>query len=118
MLSNYEAIFKQAGIGVEFSYGDNPCLHIKNSYLIRGKNNIERYLRFIHRTDEYKKLCSVGYTRTFKGEINEWAGHNVLYRLGYKPHQTGSVDIDQKEPYWRRIFYNILSIFEVNDNGF
>lgn len=96
---------------VSFSYGDNPCLSIKNSYLVTKKEDIKAVLEYIHEMDEYKKLQSAGYTRTIESEYREWKGHNTLYRLGVLRARTGSVDIDQKEPKLVRLIYAILSIF-------
>lgn len=96
---------------ISFSYGDNPCIHIKNSYLVTKNDDIEAVLEYIRGMDEYKKLKEAGYTRTPKSEFNEWKGHNILYKLGYQKYRTGSVDIDQNEPKWRRLVYAILSIF-------
>jgi hypothetical protein len=96
---------------VSFSYGDNPCLSIKNSYLVTKKADIKSVLEYIHEMDEYKKLQSVGYTRTIESEYREWKGHNTLHRLGVFRARTGSVDIDQKEPKLVRLIYAILSIF-------
>ena len=96
---------------VSFSYGDNPCIHIKNSYLVTKNEDIKSVLEYIRGLDEYQKLKEAGYTRTPTSEFYEWKGHNVLYKLGYQRSRTGSVDIDQKEPMRRRFVYAILSIF-------
>lgn len=96
---------------ISFSYGDNPCVKIKDSYLIKNNEDIKTVLEYIRSLDEYKKLKEFGYTRTPNSEFNEWKGHNVLYKLGYQRNRTGSVDIDQNEPMWHRFVYAILSIF-------
>jgi hypothetical protein len=96
---------------VYITTGENPCLHIKNSYQITDKKAIKHTLEFIHRTNMYKYLQANGYTRTLQSEYREWKGHNTLYRLGIAKERTGSVDIDQNEPKWRRFIYAILSIF-------
>lgn len=95
---------------IRFSYGSNPLVSIKDSYQITSKEDIEAVLEYIRSLDEYKKLKEVGYTRTPKSEFYEWRGHNILYKLGYKRERTGSVDIDQNEPMWRRFIYVILSM--------
>lgn len=102
--------FNQLGIEVDFTTSDNPCLHIRNAYRVK-KKLIRLVLEYIHELDEYKRLQEAGYTRTLKSEYREWRGHNVLYKLGYRRSRTGSVDIDQNEPKWRRVVYAILSIF-------
>ena len=96
---------------ISFSYGDNPCLSIKNSYLVTKSEDIKAVLEYIHGLDEYKKLREAGYTRTLKSEYYEWKGHNALYMLGYQRSRTSSVDINQNEPKWRRFLYAILGIF-------
>lgn len=98
-------------ISVSCSYGENPCLHIKNSYLIKSKKDIRLMLEHIHGLNKYKRLQAKGYTRTFESEYREWRAHNFLYNIGFQRKRTGSVDIDQNEPMWRRIIYAILSIF-------
>lgn len=96
---------------ISFSYGSNPCVSIKNSYLVTRNEDIKAVLEYIRGLDEYKKLKEFGYTRTPMSEFHEWKGHNALYRFGYQKSRTGSVDIDQNEPMWRRFVYAILSIF-------
>ncbi len=96
---------------ISFSYGDNPCVSIKNSYLVTRNEDIKAVLEYIRGLDEYKRLKEFGYTRTPMSEFHEWKGHNVLYQLGYQRSRTGSVDIDQNEPMWHRFVYAILSIF-------
>lgn len=96
---------------ISFSYGNNPCMSIKNSYLVTKNDDIREVLQYAHGLDEYKKLQAAGYTRTIDSEYREWKGHNTLYRLGVLKARTGSVDIDQKEPKLVRLFYAILSIF-------
>lgn len=96
---------------ISFTYGKNPCIHIKDSYLITDIDDMAKVLEYIHSLDEYQKLQEYGYTRTFESELAEWNGHNELYNLGIRPGQTGSVAIDQKEPLWRRIIYRFLRFF-------
>lgn len=96
---------------ISFSYGSNPCVSIKNSYLVTRNEDIKAVLEYIRSLDEYKKLKEFGYTRTPMSEFQEWKGHNMLYKLGYQKSRTCSVDIDQNEPKWRRFVYAILSIF-------
>lgn len=94
-----------------YSEGKNPGLRIDNSHVIKDKTVIWEALRYIHSTDEYKELVASGYNRTMKSEFYEWAGHNVLYRLGFMKTRTGTVDIDNNEPIWRRMVYAFLSMF-------
>ena len=96
---------------ISFSYGDNPCFSIRNSYLITRDEDMMEILEYIRGLDEYQKLKDFGYNRTPQGEFIEWKGHNILYDLGIYRSQTCSVDIDQCEPMWRRLIYMILSLF-------
>ena len=106
-LSPVEAIKKR----ISFSYGENPGIHIHNSYLVNSRSDVITVLRYIHSLDEYKKLQEAGYTRDIVSEYREWKGHNTLYRLGLFKKRTCSVDIDQKESKFRRCIYAILSVF-------
>lgn len=111
-----DSLFKELGMDLVFlAPKKNLTIHIENSYLIRGKEMIARYLSYIHSSEEYKSFLRAGFNRTPRSQINEWAAHNVLYRLGFQKHRTGSVDINQNEPTWRKILYAILSIFEVKN---
>lgn len=96
---------------ITFTYGDNPCVHIQDSYLITDIDDMTKILQYIHGLDEYKKLKEYGYDRTFEDELDEWFGHNQLYNFGVSPEQTGSVDIEKNEPLWRRIIYKLLRLF-------
>lgn len=98
-------------IKVTVALGENPCLHIENSYLIETKEGIMGALACIHETETYKHLKASGYTRTLKSEYQEWKAHNFLYKIGYKRERTKSVDIDQNETKLRKVIYAILSIF-------
>ena len=68
-------------------------------------------LQLIHESVGYNYLKTAGYTRTFESELREWKAHNFLYKIGYKRERTGSVDINQNEPLWRKIIYAVLSLF-------
>jgi hypothetical protein len=98
-------------IFVGVSLGENQCLHIANTHLLKTKKGIMNALEAIHKTQIYKDLMESGYNRTIKSEYQEWAAHNVLYQLGILKDRTGSADIDQNEPKWRRCVYAILSVF-------
>lgn len=98
-------------LNIKFSFSKNPCLHIKDSYMIKSDADIKGALEYIHNLDEYKQLQAVGYTRTMKSEFAEWKAHNRLYQFGVLRARTGSVDIDQNESRLRRFGYVILSMF-------
>ena len=111
MTLKQRAFFSKWGIEVSFTYDENPCIHIKNSYLVNIKKDRETILKYIHGLSEYQKLLDVGYTRTDKSQLQEWDGHNFLYKIGYQRNRTSDVSIDQNEPKWRRVCYAILSLF-------
>ena len=104
-------ILDRFGIDVQFTIGDNPCLHIENSYRVQKSKHIRYMLEYIHGSVYYEVMRENGYTRTLKSEYREWKAHNVLYRLGICRERTCSCDIDQNESKWKRFAYAILSIF-------
>lgn len=106
-----EFLRKKLGIEVSFTTGDNPCIHIHNSYRVTDRKFIRYALECIHYMPEYKALQGTGYTRTLKSEYREWRAHNLLFRLGIFKERTGTADIAQNESILRRIGYAILSIF-------
>lgn len=111
-----QTVIRGLGLNVICSFTDK-CLHIDNSYLITSDAEIKSALRYIRKTDAYKRLQGAGYTRTPESEYQEWKAHNVLYSWGIARERTGHVDIDQNEGKFRRFIYAILSNFEVKGNG-
>ena len=109
MTLKQRAYFSRWGIEVSFTCGDNLCIHIKNSYLVKDKKDRKTILEYIHSLSEYQKLLEAGYTRTDKSQLQEWDGHNFLHKIGYQRNRTVDVDIDQNEPMWRRACYSIFS---------
>jgi len=98
------------GIEISISTDENPCIHIKDSYKVTKKDDmieIMGLIWFYH----FNELYGAGFDRTWRSCLREWKAHNFLYKIGYRRERTGSVDIDQKEPMWRRFIYAILSIF-------
>lgn len=98
-------------INISVSLGENPCLHIENSYLLTSENLIKHVLEMIHETQMYEDLKKAGYNRTLESEYREWRAHNFLYEIGYERERTKHVDIDQNESGLRKFIYAILSIF-------
>lgn len=111
MTLKQRAFFSKWGIEVKFTYGDNPCIHIKNSHLVNVRNDRETILDYIYTLSEYQKLLAIGYSRTRKSQLREWDGHNFLYKIGYQRSRTADVSLDQNEPVWRRFCYAIFSLF-------
>ena len=87
----------------------NLNIRVENSYLFHSKNAIKIGVEYIISLPEFQKIRNAGFTRTEKSMINEWIAHNFLYYKGYQKNRTGSVDIDQAEPRWRRFVYWILA---------
>lgn len=107
-----DALAKLFGIEIKYNFDkSNLSFHIENSFKVRNRESITRALKYIHKTDEYKKLERLGFSRTMQSQINEWIGHNVLYEHGFMQERTKSVDINQNETTIRRIGYTLLSIF-------
>jgi hypothetical protein len=110
-MADLNTIKEMFGLDVTCTAGDDPCLHIENSYMVEDKSTIKLILTYIHDTDEYKALVEAGYNRTYDGEYKEWAAHNVLYRWGINRSSTRSVDINNKETKFRKFCYAFLSTF-------
>lgn len=82
-------------------------INIKDSYTVNDKKEMAEILYVInHRHPE----CEVFQVRKWDNLLSEWKAHNRLYKWGYKREQTGSVDLDVYEPWWRRFLYTILGI--------
>lgn len=80
-------------------------VQIKDSYQIKWRWEMLEVLEHImnqlpssHPVKE-KKMNSL---------LLEWSAHNLLFRLGYRPKQTGSVDLNIGESFLRRLCYFIL----------
>ena len=95
---------------VIFNY-DILNIHIKDSHKLYSRQEVEDALAYIHSTFEYKKLISMGYTRTLKEQVDEWIAHNVMWSWGYRRNRTSSVDLDQNESKFRKIIYSIIAFF-------
>ena len=89
---------------------DNLNIHIEDSWVVSDSHSIKNAVTAIMQTDCFKLLAAAGYTRTKESLIREWKAHNLLYTLGVAQAQTKSVDLDQKEPWYRLLGYFILSL--------
>lgn len=87
-------------------------IHIKNSYQVNNSKEMKQIIDMIMNKSCYKYLAAAGYARTKESLLREWKAHNVLYHLGCKKEQTGSVDLNQNESRGRRIVYFFLSWFD------
>lgn len=95
---------------VNFTTDKHLNITIKDSYKIVYSNEINQMLESIRNTEEFKKMKSLGYTRSISSQRREWEAHNLLYYLHIFRSRTGSVDLDQKESLFRKTGYFFLSI--------
>lgn len=100
--------FEEKDYEVTFNY-DILNIHIENSHELYTRQEVIDALTYIHSTFEYKKLVSMGYTRTLKSQIDEWRAHNVMWSWGFKRSRTDSVDLDQNESKLRKFLYSIIA---------
>lgn len=107
----FDDIYVVYGVKISVSTGDDPCLHIKDSWRVTDVYQQEYILGVLREVEEYQELQASGYSRTLKSELREWRAHNFLYKIGYKRERTGTTDIDQKESKFRRFIFAILSVF-------
>lgn len=85
-------------------------IHVENSYLLHDRTVIAEAVDSIIECPDFQQMRDLGFTRTRQSMINEWIAHNFLYYKGYQRDRTGSVDLDEGEPRWRRFVYWVLSI--------
>lgn len=79
--------------------------HVENSYLITTRKAIREEVDTIVFVREAKRYP----TRKSKSSyVNEWVGHNRLYKLGIKPSHTKSVDLEEPESAFWRIVWLII----------
>ena len=99
------------GIKISTSKGDNPCLHIGDSWRVTVAGTQKYILEKLRGIEEYQELQASGYSRTLESELQEWRAHNFLYKIGFMRKRTGTTDIDQKESKFRKFVYSILGAF-------
>lgn len=67
--------------------------HIENSYLLTTRKAIKEEVDTIIFVREAKRYP----IRKFKSSyVNEWKGHNRLYKIGYKTDHTKDVDLEER----------------------
>jgi len=67
--------------------------HIENSYLLTTRKAIREEVETIIFVREAKRY----HIRKFKTSyVNEWVGHNRLYKIGYKQDHTKDVDLEER----------------------
>lgn len=82
-------------------------IKIQYSYHVTDRKVMNSMLKEIK--DKHPE-CKVFELRCWNNLISEWVAHNRLYFIGYKPEQTGSVDLDINEPWWHKVLYAIIGI--------
>lgn len=78
-------------------------IHIYDSW-IYGKHGFQSRLELIQ---EEHPECLVFQHRCYWGMKMEWATHNFLYNIGYKPERTGDVDLNWPQKWYTSIAYAI-----------
>lgn len=82
-------------------------INVKDSYQVMGKKKIAEILYVIqHRHPE----CEVFKARKWNNLIAEWRTHGRLFKFGLWKSHTKDVDLDAKEPWWRKILYAIIGM--------
>lgn len=82
-------------------------INIKNSYKIRGRKNILYVIKQIKEKLPNHLVSSISDFSL----VNEWACHNICYRLGIFIDRTKDVDLDYGKPWYINMLYNIIGIF-------
>ena len=93
---------------MEYSYNKNN-IHIKNSYIMRNKENMYEYLEAIRR--KAFLIDGIEYKRSNKSWIREWCAHNWLYDHKIEIERTKDVDLNENENIFRRFGYWFISKF-------
>ena len=107
----FDDIYVVYGPKISISKGTNPCLHIKDSWMVTDRKEQKFILTALRDCEEYQELQVSGYSRTLKSELREWRAHNFLWKMGIAKRRTKDTDIDQNETLFARFVYAILSIF-------
>ena len=79
-------------------------IKIKNSYVIKTKEQMRIVLKRIFEVDPYKNIRR----RKLKDSILEWRTHNILYSLGLFKKHCIDCDISENEQLHRMIAYKFL----------
>jgi hypothetical protein len=92
---------------MEYSYNKNN-IHIKNSYIMRNKENMHEYLEAIRKGAFLNE--GIEYKRSNKSWIREWCAHNWLYDHNIKIERTRDVDLNEDENFLKRFGYFMIYI--------
>ena len=78
--------------------------HVKDSYKVKDKDEIERQVYWIIQHREAMHYP----TRTSKSYEREWIGHNRLYNWHIERERTGSVDLNENQNPFEKLFWYII----------
>lgn len=67
--------------------------HIENSYLLTTRKAIREEVETIIFVREAKRYPVRKHKSSY---VNEWKGHNRLYKIGYKQDHTKDVDLEER----------------------
>lgn len=97
---------------IKFNFNTtDPGFSIRNSYKATTKSEIKQTLQKLWLTKDYFELCArFGFSRDEGTQVDEWAAHNVLYRLGIKRARTGHTDVNNSESKLRQFCYKVLAL--------
>lgn len=93
-------------IELEISASKNN-IHINNSFKIKGRKNIMCVIKQIKEIFPNHLVSSISDSLL----VNEWACHNMCYRLGIYKERTRDVDLDYGKPWYISMLYNIIGVF-------
>lgn len=82
----------------------NNRLKIIDSYKINSKNEMLSILSEIKQKYPNYDVCQ----RTDQSLIDEWAAHNMLYKLNISKEHTADVDFESQQKIIYKIIYKIL----------
>ncbi len=82
--------------------------HINDSYLIRSKEDMRKFLMAIREQCNPDMAVAV---RDMKSLICEWRSHNLFYYLRVFRSRTKDVDLERCQSWWRELFCRVVSFF-------
>ena len=82
-------------------------IHLQNSYEITSKHTMCNFLYDIR--EDYEDDCKVLQNRTDESLVNEWVGHNNLYKLHLFRSHTKDADLDWPQKWYEPIVWWLLS---------
>lgn len=82
-------------------------IHMENSYEVTNKFTMDNILYDIR--EDYADECDVLQNRTNESMINEWVGHNNLYKLHLFRSHTKDVDLNWPQKWYEPIVWWLLS---------